>query len=83
MSAFLGLVLGGTALAGGKDLGARRVPWFGLVSKLTNAVLQYRIGEFWVEKRFARLLLLLAGADQSRTTVAFHANGEPGAMTAG
>ena len=58
LPAFLGPVLGGTLLAGGRVsvLGA----FLGsvLVSELTNGLLQYRIGEFWVQTWLGLLLLL-------------------------
>src|SRR5580698_327652 len=56
LPAFLGPVLGGTALAGGRVsvLGA----FLGsvLVSELTSGLLQYRIGEFWVQTWLAVLM---------------------------
>jgi ribose transport system permease protein len=66
LPAFLGPVLGGTALAGGRVsvLGA----FLGsvLVSELTNGLLQYRIGEFWVQSWLGLLLLLAVLIDLGR-----------------
>ena len=66
LPAFLGPVLGGTALAGGRVsvLGA----FLGsvLVSELTNGLLQYRIGEFWVQTWLGLLLLIAVLMDLAR-----------------
>jgi ribose transport system permease protein len=69
LPAFLGPVLGGTALAGGRVsvLGA----FLGsvLVSELTNGLLQYRIGEFWVQTWLGLLLLLAVVMDLARRSL--------------
>jgi ribose transport system permease protein len=69
LPAFLGPVLGGTALAGGRVsvLGA----FLGsvLVSELTNGLLQYRIGEFWVQTWLGLLLLLAVLMDLARRSL--------------
>jgi ribose transport system permease protein len=66
LPAFLGPVLGGTLLAGGRVsvLGA----FLGsvLVSELTNGLLQYRVGEFWVQSWLGLLLLLAVLMDLGR-----------------
>ena len=68
LPAFLGPVLGGTLLAGGRVsvLGA----FLGsvLVSELTNGLLQYRVGEFWVQSWLGLLLLLAVLMDLGRRT---------------
>ena len=69
LPAFLGPVLGGTALAGGRVsvLGA----FLGsvLVSELTNGLLQYRIGEFWLQTWLGLLLLLAVLMDLGRRSL--------------
>jgi ribose transport system permease protein len=69
LPAFLGPVLGGAALAGGRVsvLGA----FLGsvLVSELTNGLLQYRIGEFWVQTWLGLLLLLAVLMDLARRSL--------------
>jgi ribose transport system permease protein len=69
LPAFLGPVLGGTALAGGRVsvLGA----FLGsmLVSELTNGLLQYRVGEFWVQTWLGLLLLLAVLLDLARRSL--------------
>jgi ribose transport system permease protein len=66
LPAFLGPVLGGTLLAGGRVsvLGS----FFGaaLVSELTNGLLQFRIGEFWVQSWLGLLLLFAVLLDLAR-----------------
>jgi ribose transport system permease protein len=66
LPAFLGPVLGGTLLAGGRVsvLGS----FFGaaLVSELTNGLLQFRIGEFWVQSWLGLLLLFAVLLDLGR-----------------
>ena len=70
LPAFLGPVLGGTLLAGGRVsvLGA----FLGavLVSELTNGLLQYRVGEFWVQTWLGLLLLLAVLMDLGAAQVA-------------
>ena len=66
LPAFLGPVLGGTLLAGGRVsvLGA----FLGavLVSELTNGLLQFRVGEFWVQTYLGLLLLAAVLLDLAR-----------------
>jgi ribose transport system permease protein len=69
LPAFLGPVLGGALLAGG------RVSVFGaflgavLVSELTNGLLQFRIGEFWVQTWLGLLLLSAVLLDLGRRSL--------------
>jgi ribose transport system permease protein len=66
LPAFLGPVLGGTLLSGG------RVSVFGtflgaaLVTILTNGLLLLRVGEFWVQSCLGLLLLLAVLVDKLR-----------------
>lgn len=66
LPAFLGPVLGGAALGGGRVsvLGA----FLGsvLVSELTNGLLQFRVGEFWVQTYLGLLLLIAVALDLGR-----------------
>ena len=66
LPAFLGPVLGGTLLAGGRVsvLGA----FLGsmLVSELTNGLLQFRIGEFWLQTYLGLMLLAAVLLDLAR-----------------
>ena len=49
LPAFLGPVLGGTLLAGGRVSVLGTFLGSALVSELTNGLLQFRVGEFWVQ----------------------------------
>jgi len=66
LPAFLGPVLGGTLLTGG------RVSVFGtflgsaFVTTLTNGLLQFRVGEFWLQTWLGGLLLLAVLMDLAR-----------------
>ena len=53
-------MLGGTLLAGGRVSVLGSFLGAVLVSELTNGLLQFRVGEFWVQTWLGLLLLLLA-----------------------
>ena len=69
LPAFLGPVLGGTALAGGRVSVLGALLGSVLVSELTNGLLQYRIGEFWVQTWLGLLLLLAVLMDLARRSL--------------
>jgi ribose transport system permease protein len=66
LPAFLGPVLGGTLLAGGRVSVLGAFLGAALVSELTNGLLQYRVGEFWVQSWLGLLLLIAVLLDLSR-----------------
>jgi ribose transport system permease protein len=66
LPAFLGPVLGGTLLAGGRASVLGTFLGAALVSELTNGLLQFRIGEFWVQTWLGLLLLLAVLMDLAR-----------------
>ncbi len=66
LPAFLGPVLGGTLLAGGRVSVLGSFLGAAMVSELTNGLLQYRIGEFWVQTWLGLLLLLAVLLDLGR-----------------
>jgi ribose transport system permease protein len=66
LPAFLGPVLGGTLLAGGRVSVLGSFLGAVLVSELTNGLLQYRVGEFWVQTWLGLLLLLAVLLDLAR-----------------
>ncbi len=68
LPAFLGPVLGGTALAGGRVSVLGSFLGSAMVSELTNGLLQYRVGEFWVQTWLGLLLLLAVLIDLGRRT---------------
>ena len=68
LPAFLGPVLGGTALAGGRVSVLGSFLGSAMVSELTNGLLQYRVGEFWVQTWLGLLLLLAVLMDLGRRT---------------
>jgi ribose transport system permease protein len=66
LPAFLGPVLGGTVLAGGRASVLGTFLGAVLVSVLTSGLLQFRIGEFWVQTWLGSLLLLAVLMDLAR-----------------
>jgi ribose transport system permease protein len=66
LPAFLGPVLGGTLLAGGRVSVLGSFLGSAMVSELTNGLLQYRVGEFWVQTWLGLLLLLAVLMDLGR-----------------
>jgi ribose transport system permease protein len=66
LPAFLGPVLGGTLLAGGRVSVLGAFLGASLVSMLTNGLLQYRVGEFWVQSYLGLLLLAAVLIDLAR-----------------
>src|SRR5580698_6409335 len=68
LPAFLGPVLGGTLLAGGRASVLGTFLGAALVSELTNGLLQFRVGEFWVQTWLGLLLLLAVLMDLTRRT---------------
>lgn len=66
LPAFLGPVLGGTLLAGGRVSVLGTFLGAALVSELTNGLLQFRVGEFWVQTYLGVLLLIAVLLDLGR-----------------
>jgi ribose transport system permease protein len=66
LPAFLGPVLGGTLLAGGRVSVLGSFLGAALVSELTNGLLQFRVGEFWVQTWLGLLLLFAVLLDLAR-----------------
>jgi ribose transport system permease protein len=66
LPAFLGPVLGGTALAGGRVSVLGSFLGAALVSELTNGLLQFRVGEFWVQSWLGLMLLAAVLIDLGR-----------------
>jgi ribose transport system permease protein len=60
--------LGGTMLAGGRVSVVGSFLGSAMVSELTNGLLQYRVGEFWVQTWLGLLLLLAVLMDLGRRT---------------
>ncbi|MDE3176461.1 MAG: ABC transporter permease [Pseudomonadota bacterium] len=68
LPAFLGPVLGGAALAGGRVSVLGAFLGAALVSELSNGLLQFRVGEFWVQTYLGLLLLIAVLLDLARRT---------------
>jgi ribose transport system permease protein len=66
LPAFLGPVLGGTLLSGGRVSVLGAFLGSALVSELTNGLLQFRVGEFWVQTYLGLLLLAAVLIDLAR-----------------
>jgi len=66
LPAFLGPVLGGTLLSGGRVSVLGAFLGAALVSELTNGLLQFRVGEFWVQSWLGLLLLAAVLIDLAR-----------------
>jgi len=66
LPAFLGPVLGGALLAGGRVSVLGAFLGSALVSELTNGLLQFRVGEFWVQTYLGLLLLAAVLLDLAR-----------------
>jgi len=69
LPAFLGPVLGGTALNGGRVSVTGTFLGSALVTMLTNGLLLLRVGEFWVQAALGGLLLLAVLLDMARRTL--------------
>src|ERR1700760_1121792 len=69
LPAFLGPVLGGTLLRGGRVLVLGTFLGSVLVSMLTNGLLLLQVGEFWVQSCLGLLLLLAVLIDMARRSV--------------
>jgi ribose transport system permease protein len=59
-------VLGGAALSGGRVSVLGAFLGSALVSELTNGLLQFRVGEFWVQSYLGLLLLIAVLLDLGR-----------------
>jgi ribose transport system permease protein len=66
LPAFLGPVLGGTLLSGGRVSVAGAFLGSALVSELTNGLLQFRVGEFWLQTYLGLMLLAAVLLDLAR-----------------
>jgi ribose transport system permease protein len=66
LPAFLGPVLGGTLLSGGRVSVLGAFLGSALVSELTNGLLQFRIGEFWLQTYLGLMLLAAVLIDLAR-----------------
>ncbi len=72
LPAFLGPVLGGTLLSGGKVSVVGTFLGAALVTILTNGLLLLRVGEFWVQACLGLLLLLAVLIDKARRVYLTH-----------
>ena len=72
LPAFLGPVLGGTLLSGGKVSVIGTFLGAALVTILTNGLLLLRVGEFWVQACLGLLLLLAVLLDKARRVYLAH-----------
>lgn len=68
LPAFLGPVLGGTLLVGGRVSVLGSFLGAALVTMLTNGLLQLRVGEFWIQAALGIILLLAVLLDLARRT---------------
>jgi ribose transport system permease protein len=69
LPAFLGPVLGGTLLSGGRVSVSGTFLGAVLVTMLTNGLLLLKVGEFWVQTCLGLLLLLAVLLDKARRSV--------------
>jgi ribose transport system permease protein len=69
LPAFLGPVLGGTLLSGGRVSVLGTFLGAALVTMLTNGLLQFRVGEFWIQAWLGLLLLLAVLLDKARRSL--------------
>jgi ribose transport system permease protein len=72
LPAFLGPVLGGTVLTGGRVSVVGTFLGAALVTMLTNGLLLLRVGEFWVQACLGLLLLLAVLIDLARRSYLAH-----------
>jgi ribose transport system permease protein len=72
LPAFLGPVLGGTLLSGGRASPLGTFLGAILVTMLTNGLLLLRVGEFWVQACLGLLLLLAVLIDKARRSYLAH-----------
>ena len=77
LPAFLGPVLGGTLLSGGRVSVLGAFLGSALVSELTNGLLQFRIGEFWLQSYLGLLLLAAVLIDLARRKLVTRLGGAP------
>ena len=68
LPAFLGPVLGGTLLSGGRVSVLGTFLGSALVTMLTNGLLQLRVGEFWIQATLGAILLAAVLIDLARRT---------------
>lgn len=68
LPAFLGPVLGGTLLMGGRVSVLGTFLGSALVTMLTNGLLQLKIGEFWIQATLGIILLIAVLIDLARRT---------------
>ena len=66
LPAFLGPVLGGTLLSGGRVSTLGTFLGAALVTMLTNGLLQFRVGEFWIQTTLGVILLIAVLLDLAR-----------------
>jgi ribose transport system permease protein len=66
LPAFLGPVLGGALLSGGRVSVLGAFLGSALVSELTNGLLQFRVGEFWLQTYLGLMLLAAVLIDLAR-----------------
>jgi ribose transport system permease protein len=69
LPAFLGPVLGGTLLSGGRVSVSGTFLGAVLVTMLTNGLLLLKVGEFWVQSCLGLLLLMAVLLDKGRRTI--------------
>jgi ribose transport system permease protein len=66
LPAFLGPVLGGTLLIGGRVSVLGAFLGSALVTMLTNGLLQLRVGDFWIQAALGIVLLIAVLLDLAR-----------------
>jgi ribose transport system permease protein len=69
LPAFLGPVLGGTLLSGGRVSVLGTFIGSALMTMLTNGLLQFRVGEFWIQSWLGLLLLIAVLIDLARRSI--------------
>ncbi len=69
LPAFLGPVLGGTLLSGGRVSVLGTFIGAALMTMLTNGLLQFRVGEFWIQSWLGLLLLAAVLIDLGRRQI--------------
>jgi ribose transport system permease protein len=72
LPAFLGPVVGGTLLTGGRVSVLGTFLGSALVTILTNGLLPLRIGEFWIQTALGAVLLAAVLLDKARRTLVAH-----------
>jgi ribose transport system permease protein len=69
LPAFLGPVLGGTLLSGGRVSVLGTFIGAALMTMFTNGLLQFRVGEFWIQSWLGLLLLVAVLLDLARRSI--------------